>query len=67
MRVVDRDKLSKVSSITSTISQCMVPVSSVIAGIVLQKLGITPLLIMCAAGFSATAVMLMRSREIDDI
>ena len=67
MRMVDRDKLSKVSSITSTMSQCMLPLSSLMAGAVLQKAGSAPLLCVCTAGFTAVALMLMFGRETDNI
>ena len=67
MRVVDRDKLSKVSSITSVVAQGLVPVASVLAGIVLQVSGSTLLLVVCAIGFSAAALFLLFSRQAREI
>ena len=67
MRVVDRDKLSKVSSITSILSQGLIPIASVLAGAVLQCFGSTPLLAVCAAGFTATALLLLFNKEARDI
>ena len=67
MRVVDRDKLSKVSSIVSIVSQGMTPISSVLAGSVLQYLGSTPLLLVCSLGFTATALFLLFNKKVQDI
>jgi len=63
MRTVERDKLSKVSSITNILSQGLVPVASVLAGAVLQAFGSTILLLACSAGFTAAALFLLSSKE----
>ena len=63
MRTVERDKLSKVSSITNILSQGLVPVASVLAGAVLQSFGSTALLLICSAGFAAAALFLLSSKE----
>ena len=67
MRLVDRDKLSKVNSIISVGSQAMIPIASVLAGTVLQTLGSTVLLFICALGFSVTAVTLLLNRPVRDL
>ena len=67
MRVVDRDKLSKVSSIISIASQGLVPISSVLAGAVLQYLGSTVLLVICCVGFAAASVMLLLSKRVREL
>ena len=67
MRVVDRDKLSKVSSIVSIVSQGLTPISSVLAGAVLQYLGSTPLLLVCSLGFTATALFLLFNKQVREI
>ena len=67
MRVVDRDKLSKVSSIVSIVSQGLTPISSVLAGSVLQYLGSTPLLLVCSLGFTATALFLLFNKQVRTI
>ena len=59
MRVVDRDKLSKVSSFISMISQGLIPVASVLAGLALRLFGSTVLLLGCTAGFAAAALLLL--------
>ena len=67
MRIVDRDQLSKVSSIINVLSQGLIPVASVLAGLVLQYLGSAPLLFVCATGFTAAALMLLLNRHVRDI
>ena len=67
MRIVDRDKLSKVNSLISIGSQGMTPIASVLAGAVLQSLGSTALLLACTLGFAATAAMLMANRQVRDL
>lgn len=67
MRTVDRDKLSKVTSIISILSQGLVPVASVLAGAVLQVFGSTVLLLVCSAGFTAAALFLLLSKEAKNI
>ena len=67
MRVVDRDKLSKVSSVVSVISQGLIPFASVLAGAVLQGFGSAPLLFACTFGFAAAALFLLFSPRAKDI
>ncbi len=67
MRIVDRDKLSKVNSITSIGSQGMIPIASVLAGAVLQSMGSTVLLFACSMGFAATAVLLLLNRSVREL
>ena len=67
MRLVDRDKLSKVNSIISVGSQAMIPIASVLAGAVLQGLGSTVLLFVCALGFSVTAVLLLLNKPVREL
>ena len=67
MRIVDRDKRSKVNSITSIGSQGMIPIASVLAGAVLQSMGSTVLLFACSPGFAATAVLLLLNRNVREL
>ncbi len=67
MRTVERDKLSKVTSIISIGAQGMIPIASMLAGIILQGLGVTPLLAVCSAGFAVTAVLMLLSRHIREM
>ena len=67
MRLVDRDKLSKVSSIISIASQGLIPISSILAGASLQYLGSTLLLLICSLGFTATALFILFNKKVQDI
>ena len=67
MRVVDKEMLSKVNSITSIGSQGMIPISSVLAGVILQTLGSTWLLVFCSAGFAVTAILMLLNKSIREL
>ena len=67
MRVVERDKLSKVSSLISILSQGIVPLAHVLAGAVLQGLGSTAMLFMCTAGFLVTTFFMLFNKRTKDI
>ena len=67
MRVVDRDKLSKVNSIISIGCQGMIPIASVLAGILLQSFGSSVLLFFCALGFTAAAVFLLMNKPVREL
>ena len=67
MRIVDRDKLSKVNSIISLGAQGMIPIASVLAGVILQSLGSSPLLAFCSLGFAVTAFLLLINRTVRDM
>ena len=63
MRITDKDKLSKVTSITGIIAQGMIPIASVLAGTVLQYLGSSVLLLMSSVGFTAASLFLLFNKE----
>ena len=67
MRVVERDKLSKVNSIISIGSQGMIPIASVLAGAVLQSFGSSVLLFACSLGFTVTAVLLLINKPVREL
>ena len=67
MRIVDKDKLSKVNSITSIGSQGMTPLAAVLAGIVIDSLGSAPLLALCSLGFAVTALTMLFNKRIKEI
>ncbi len=67
MRIVDRDKLSKVNSIMSIGSQGMIPIASVLAGAVLKTAGSTTLLAFCSLGFTITAVLMLLNKHIKEL
>ncbi len=67
MKIVDKDMLSKVTSITSIGTQGMVPIASVLAGIILKTLGSTFLLAFCSLGFSITALILLFNKHTKEV
>ena len=67
MRIVDKDKLSKVNSLTSIGSQGMIPIASVLAGVLLESFGSTELLAFCSLGFTVTAMSLLFSRQVKEL
>ncbi len=67
MRIVDKDKLSKVNSVISISSQGLIPIASVLAGLILQSLGSTALLIFCTVGFIATALSMLLNLRVKEI
>ena len=67
MRIVDKDKLSKVTSIMSVASQGLTPIASVLAGAVIQYMGSSTLLFICATGFAITAIFGLLNKKIKEI
>ena len=67
MRIVEKDKLSKVNSVINISSQGLIPIASVLAGVILQGLGSTALLIFCTVGFFITALTLLLSPRTKEI
>ncbi|MBR5420674.1 MAG: MFS transporter [Lachnospiraceae bacterium] len=67
MRIVDKDKLSKVNSLTSIGTQGMIPIASVLAGVILEAFGGTALLAFCSVGFTITALTLLFSRSFREL
>lgn len=67
MRIVDKDKLSKVNSIVSMGSQGMIPIASMLAGLILSNLGSTVLLLFCFLGFIIIAILLLMNKDIKEI
>ena len=58
MRIIDKDKFGKVSSVINIGSQGLIPVSTLLGGIAITYMGPLGLLIVCASGFLVTALFL---------
>ena len=67
MRIVDKDKLSKVNSLIDIGTQGMIPIASVLAGVLLEAFGSTVLLAFCSLGFTVTATSLLFSRQFKEL
>ena len=63
MRIVDKDKLSKMASLVNIGGMGMTPIASVLAGTILETRGCTPLLAVCSAGLLVTALLLLASPQ----
>ena len=62
--ITDKDKLGKVSSITDLVSQGLVPISTLIAGFVIQYLGSSAILLVSAAGLLVVAVVALAKKSL---
>ena len=58
MKIVDKDKLGKLTSVTSIGSQGLIPLSMFLGGIALTYIGSLGMLIACAAGLLITSLVL---------
>ena len=67
MKIVEKDKFGKVSSVISIASQGLVPIASVLGGVALTYLGSLGLISICAGGFLLTAVVLFFAKSVRDI
>lgn len=66
MKMVDKDKLGKVTSILTTLSQGLSPLALLLAGTVLQQWGSSALLTVCAAGFAVTALIMLCNKHVKE-
>ena len=67
MKSIDSDMLSKVMGLLSVFSQGLIPVSSLIAGAVIQKWGCLPLLTGCSIGLLLMSGCMLTNRNIKEI
>ncbi len=58
MRIVDKDKFGKLSSVTNIGSQGLIPLSLFLGGLAITYIGSLGLLIACASGFLITSLVL---------
>ena len=45
----------------------MIPIASVLAGVIIQSLGSVWLLVFCSAGFAVTAILMLANKPIRDL
>ena len=64
MTLVEKDKLGKVSSVTDVGSQGLIPLSNLLAGLVISAFGPSWLLVGCATGLCLLTVVLFVSKHI---
>ena len=67
MKVVDKDKFGKVSSVANIGSQGLIPVSMLLGGLAITYLGPLGLTIICASGFLLIALILFFNKPIREL
>ena len=67
MRVIDKDKFGKVSSISNIGSQGLIPLATFLAGIALTYLGSIGLLAICAGGFLVVSLVLFFNKPFREL
>ena len=67
MKLVDKDKFGKVSSVTNIGSQGLIPLSMFLGGIALTYLNSLGLLIVCASGLLVTSLILFFAPSVREI
>jgi len=67
MRIIDKDKFGKVSSVLNIGSQGLIPIAMLLGGVALEYVGSLGLLIVCASGFLLVSLVLFFSRPIREI
>lgn len=67
MRIIDKDKFGKVSSVLNIGSQGLIPIGMLLGGVALEYIGSLGLLIVCASGFLLAALVLFFSRPIREL
>lgn len=64
---VDKTQLGKVNSLMSVLSQALIPVASLIAGIVISQIGIVYLYLYCGVGIIAVNIWFIRNKNADTL
>lgn len=64
---VESSKLGKVSAMISIGSMALTPLANLLAGLMIEGPGVTPLLFICAVGFLAADLLLVFSKEVKNI
>ena len=67
MRIVDKDKFGKVSSVMNIGSQGLIPVAMFLGGLAITYLGSVGLLAVCSGGLIITALVLFFARPVRDL
>ena len=67
MRIIDKDKFGKVSSVTNIGSQGLTPIAVLLGGVALEYMGSLGLLIICGAGFLVATLVLFFAPSIREL
>jgi MFS transporter, DHA3 family, macrolide efflux protein len=66
-RKVDRNMLGKVSSVSSVLSQALIPVSSLIAGVIISQINVSALYLFCLIGMLIITFLYVTSKISNEI
>ena len=67
MRIIDKDKFGKVSSVMNIGSQGLIPLSLFLGGLALTYIGSIGLLVACSAGFLITVLIVFFAKSIREL
>ena len=67
MKIIDKDKMGKVTSVGSIGSQGLIPVAMFLGGVAITYIGSSGLLVVCAAGLIITALILFFNKSIKEL
>ena len=67
MRIVDKDKFGKVSSVMNIGSQGLIPIATLLGGVAISTLGPLGLMIVCAAGLLVPSLALFFLRPVREL
>ena len=67
MRMIDKDKFGKVTSVSNVGSQGLIPLAMFLGGIAITYLGSIGLLAICTGGFLLTAIMLFILKPVKEL
>ena len=67
MKLIDKDKFGKVTSVSSIGSQGLIPLSMFLAGVVIEYIGPLGLLIICTCGIAIVSIILFFNRPFKQI
>ena len=66
-RRVDRSMLGKVSSVSSVLSQALIPISSLVAGVIIMKINVSALYLFCIIGTVLITILYLSSKASNDL
>ena len=67
MRIIDKDKFGKVSSVMNIGSQGLIPIATLLGGVALEYMGSLGLLIICGVGFLVPTLVLFFAPSIREL
>ena len=67
MKIIDKDKMGKVTSVSSIGSQGLIPVAMFLGGVAITYIGSAGMLIVCASGLLITALVLFFNRSVREL